>query len=751
MTQKLKTIIFATALTALAACSDDVATGRYSVGEEDNLVRLTTGVENAPSAAMQSRAALDGHYALQDGTAINLYVEGDWIGKTPSTIKKTPVYSAKKDTDADNINALTWKSGDHLYWDDFGTADPANSENRAKGLGILAVAIDGITNTTVVNLGSAIDWNNFKLDWNLADHTGTIEVVGGTKFLMQDILIANNLYDASVTTPQKRYTFDEQKNIKSNQIETNNKEARLEFQHVLSKITFNVKAGEGFEGSGGKKTFSTSPIVTLARNKSNEADEPWCLTNGSIDIKQAKAESDGTTMTVVKLSDMNNDLSNVTEAAVIYPGSILGSADDELGSADDDIVARIHIDGANVYYVTAAKIREAINKVAEHASKYYTLPGYNYIFNITVNKTDIIVTATVSKWIDVNADEAFPKIVVSANVGNKDNTQQTLTEFRFYRNDGVNVPIGMGDAPTAPATKNVKYTALADAQNPVADDKADGKTAWKFRTIGETPTVTSLYWPNHTTHYFFRGVYPKGTTVADGESSYIVVKNDQYNASTFPSNLMIGAPEVADNTNCDNPDHTAVDMSKYGICARTGSINLNFRYMMSQVEVVLKTTNGNDKVELNDQTKLELTNTICSRNIYLGTRAIGNEPGITRQPSYTMNMKGTATAEQVTFHDAIVPQQLKFNSAGDSDNMRFKVTITNTNGTSETTDDTYDVYYADVQPIQVSESGGAKKTIENWLGGYHYKYILTLKKTGISVTATITDWIPANGSDNVWM
>lgn len=729
MTQKLKTIIFATALAALAACSDDVATGRYSVGEEDNLVRLTTGVENAPSAAMQSRAALDGHYALQDGTAINLYVEGDWKGKTPSNIVKTPVYSAQKDTDADNIDTLTWKSGDHLYWDDFGTADPANSENRAKGLGILAVAIDGIQN----NLGQAI-WNNFKLDWNLADdHKGTIEV-GGTKFLKQDILVANNLYDASLTTSQKRYTFDEQKALA-----TKPEEARLEFQHVLSKITFNVKAGEGFEDLEGKKTFSTSPFVTLARNKSNEADKPWCLTNGSIDIKQAKAESDGTTMTVVILSDMNKDLSNVTEAAVIYPGSILGSA-------DNDIVARIHIDGENVYYVTAAKIREAIKNVAEHSGNYATKPGYNYIFNITVNKTGIVVTATVSKWIDVNAAEEAPQIVVSANVGDKGATDQTLQDFRFYRNEGVNVPlIGMGDAPTAPTTKNVKYTALADAQNPVADDKADGATAWKFWTIAETPTETSLYWPNHTTHYFFRGVYPKGTTVADGESSYIVVNNDQYNASRFPSNLMIGAPEVADNTNCDNPDHAAVDMSKYGICARTGSINLNFRYMMSQVEVVLKTTNGNDKVELNDQTKLELTNTICSRNIYLGTRAIGNEPGITRQPSYTMNMKGTATAEQVTFHDAIVPQQLKFNSAGDSDNMRFKVTITNTNGTPETTDDTYDVYYADIKPIQV---GGS--VISNWVSGTHYKYELTLKKTGLSVTATITDWTTVTGSDDIW-
>ena len=98
MTQKLKTIIFATALTALAACSDDVATGRYSVGEEDNLVRLSTGVQSAPSAAMQSRAAVSEatHYALQTGTALNLYVEGKWTKAygTTNDITKTPIYTA---------------------------------------------------------------------------------------------------------------------------------------------------------------------------------------------------------------------------------------------------------------------------------------------------------------------------------------------------------------------------------------------------------------------------------------------------------------------------------------------------------------------------------------------------------------------------------------------------------------------------------------------------------------------------------
>ena len=738
MTKSIKTLIFATALTALAACSDDVATGRYSVGEEDNLVRLTTGVENAPSAAMQSRAALDGHYALQDGTAINLYVEGDWTGKDPSNIVKTPVYSAQKDTDADNnINALTWKSGDHLYWDDFGTADPDNTANRAKGLGILAVAIDGVTSKT-----DGINWKSFSLNWDVS----TSSVID--EYLLQDIIVANNLYDASVTTPQKRYTFDEQK-------EADAAEARLEFQHVLSKITFNVTPGEGFQPNSitGRVQFYDLNI-TLARNKANEAENNWCLTNGTIDIKKAEAKHDeAETKKPLTLSTISNtpttlnpNILTTTEAAVIYPGSILGNN-------DGDIVARIVADWGNIYYVTAKEIRAAIDATTGHVGDYATKPGYNYIFNITLNKTDIIVTATVSKWIDVNAAEETPKIVVSANVGDKDNTEQTLSEFRFYRNEGVNVPLfGSSDpVPTAPTTKNVTYTALADAKNPATGSVADGATKWDFYQTG-TSTATQLYWPSHTMHYFFRGVYPKETTIEDaGEGSYIAVTNAAYDASAFPSNLMIGAPEVADNTKCNNPDHTPVDMSKYGICARTGSINLNFRYMMSQVEVVLKTTNGNDKVELNDQTKLELTNTICSRNIYLGTRAIGNEPGITRQPSYTMNMKGTATAEQVTFHDAIVPQQLKFNSAGDSDNMRFKVTITNTNGTPETTDDTYDVYYADVQPIQVSESGGAKKTIENWLGGHHYKYTLTLKKTGISVTATITDWIPANGSDNVWM
>ena len=718
MTMQIKSIILLTAALAFAACSDDVTHGdKFTVGDADNAINLSIGVQSSPTA-LQSRA-LAGHYAMQENTAINLYVEGDWTGKTPSNIVKTPVYSAQKDTDADNINALKWKSGDHLYWDDFGTADPANTTNRAKGLGILAVAIDGVTSKT-----DGINWKSFSLNWDVS----TSSVID--EYLLQDIIVANNLYDASVTTPQKRYTFDEQK-------EADAAEARLEFQHVLSKITFNVTPGEGFQPNSitGRVQFYDLNI-TLARNKANKAENNWCLTNGTIDIKKAEAKHDeAETKKPLTLSTISNtpttlnpNILTTTEAAVIYPGSILGNN-------DGDIVARIVADWGNIYYVTAKEIRAAIKGTTGHAGDYATKPGYNYIFNITLNKTDIIVTATVSKWIDVNAAEEAPQIVVSANVGDKGATDQTLQDFRFYRNEGVNVPLfGSSDpVPTAPTTKNVKYTALADAKNPVADDKADGETAWKFWTIAATPTETSIYWPSHTTHYFFRGVYPSATNVTDGggTSSYIAVNNAKYEAATFPSNLMIGAPEIASGTKCDNPDHTAVDMSKYGICARKEPINLNFRYIMSQVEVILNTTSGADKVAIGENTKVEITNAYSSGVVSLGTREV-TVSGSTG--NYTLDADAVETdadKKKLQRRSAIVPQPLE--------ELKFKVTVTNADGTK-------DVYYSTIKDILVES-----KTITEWKSGYHYKYTLTLKKTGISVTATITDWIPANGSDNVWM
>lgn len=691
MTQKLKTIIFATALTALAACSDDVATGRYSVGEEDNLVRLTTGVENAPSAAMQSRAALDGHYALQDGTAINLYVEGDWTRKTPSNIVKTPVYSAQKDTDADNINALKWKSGDHLYWDDFGTADPDNTANRTKGLGILAVAIDGVKSATSVPEAA---W----LSDDLSNDFQWTVTTDGTNSFMNDLLVANNLYHVSDATPIYRYTFDEQKELASKP-----EEARLDFKHVLSKITFKLTAGKGFTDIHGNPGFLDTPIVTLTRNKTGENNLEWCYTSGTVNIKTAKATNNGTLSKVV-LDDINRTGAIVTEEAIIYPESAFGN--------NDAVIAQINSFG-NVYYITAEKIRKAIYDLGashEHASKYYTLPGYNYIFNITVNKTDVVVTATITDWKTVTATEDIPEILPMATIswGNGGGTAADLKEFKFYSS----------------YHKDKEYNALATAK---CNDGSNGTTPWNFYDASDN--VTKLYWPSHNTHLFFRGVSPSSTTVNDQKE--IAISNTKYTKGTNAANLLIGMPEISSGTMCDNPDHEHIDMSVYGICARKEPINLNFRYMMSQVEVILNTTSGADKVAIGENTKVEITNAYSSGVVSLGTREV-TVSGSTG--NYTLDADAVETdadKKKLQRRSAIVPQPLE--------GLKFKVTVTNDNGTK-------DVYYSTIKDILVESN-----TITKWEPGYHYKYTLTLKKTGISVTATITDWIPANGSDNVWM
>ena len=695
MTQKLKTIIFATALTALAACSDDIATGRYSVGEEDNLVRLTTGVENAPSAAMQSRAALDGHYALQDGTAINLYVEGDWTRKTPSNIVKTPVYSAQKDTDADNINALKWKSGDHLYWDDFGTADPANTANRNKGLGILAVAIDGVTSATSVPETAWLSDNSSNdFQWTVT--------TDGTNSFKNDLLVANNLYDATETSPQKRYTFDEQKAL-ATKTEEARLEARLDFKHVLSKITFKLTAGKGFTDIHGNPGFLDTPIVTLTRNKTGESNPEWCYTSGTVNIKTAKATNNGT-LSKVKLDDIDRTEAIVTEEAIIFPESAFGD--------NDAVIAQINSFG-NVYYITAEKIRKAIDDLGashEHASKYYTLPGYHYIFNITVNKTDVVVTATITDWKTVTATEDIPEILPMATIswGNGGGTAADLKEFKFYSS----------------YYKDSEYNALATAK---CDDGANGTTPWTFYDASETET--KLYWPSHNTHLFFRGISPSSTTVNDQKE--IAISNAQYTKGTNAANLLIGMPEISSGTMCSNPDHTPVDMFTNGICARKEPINLNFRYMMSQVEVILNTTSGADKVAIGENTEVEITNAYSSGVVSLGTREV-TVSGSTG--NYTLDADAVETdadKKKLQRRSAIVPQPLE--------GLKFKVTVTNDNGTK-------DVYYSTIKDIRVEN-----ETITEWKSGYHYKYTLTLKKTGISVTATITDWVTANGSDNVWM
>ena len=660
----------------------------------DGPIEFTVGVEASPAQRAMTRTGdeeatttttTSSYYAMQAGTQVRLKVDGIWNRKDPSVISKPTTCTTVAATETSKtINALSFNENETLYWDDYGIGDPENSENKANGLQVLGVAVDGMDKAPEIT-----EWES--LEWPV--------ITNGKNVLNSDILVSNNL------TGTDAYKF-----VKP----TKDHPGNLVFVHPLSKITINLKAGVGFtEGTIGNTTykFVEDPVVTLtnATTLATISDNAYCLTKGTINISDASATSDGTKAAVVAGTTSNTDNTyTVIKQAIVYPGT-------QFGDSDDDVIAVVQADD-NVYYVKADQIRAAM-KANDASTNYTTKAGYNYIINVTVTKTGILTTATVKAWNEVNAEEAFPKINVIAPVGNQGGSipSEFNGKFGFWLSTDIDKEYVCGATPTI---------------------KSDGSVDW-----GGT---TTLYWPDHNTHYHLRGIYPKDTEVTSNAAGEDVVKvaNGAYDASTSPSNLLIGMPEFDVETLCGNREsgHTQVDMRTGGICAREANINLNFRYMMSQVEVNL-TSNSIDassKVVLDNAT-VELVNVGTEGNILLSDRSAE----ITSEGTFIL-----PHTSGYNYHGVIIPQTLIDNAATDKNKVKFKITLyTDATKTTKT-----DVYYADVAPIKVKEknSSADAAATDVWQSGVHYVYNLNITKTQINASVSLTDWKTYEASEEVW-
>ena len=684
-----KTYMGIASLLALMSCSDGNDIHTYTVGAEDNAIALSIGVDNSPLTPTpnlaKTRAAEDDNYiALAQGTKMRLRVEGKWGSN--SLIKFTDC-SADAATGNNTYNTISSYSP-MLYWDDFGTADPNNTTGKTEGLAIYGVAVDGMTTAPNVNNTNSDNgtiesdqWGNHSSDnsnllsWSTVDNcTSTV--------LERDLIVSNNLSNSTANDPGN-LTFEEHKAIKSNSSEDNLKQSRLIFKHVLSKVTFNLTPGDGFNGN-----FNATPIVTLVSDKNEKA---YCITEGNINIKQGKAiagttDNDKKVVTLKKIADGDNG--KITESAVIYPGSPIGR------ESDNDIVAKINADG-NIYYVYAKEIREAIiRKLGSENTDYTCKASYNYVFNVKVNKTKITVTATLTDWNDIEAQPVEPKITARATVGDKGTNMSN--QYDFYRK-----------------TNDNDYSKVSENE---------------------------MFWPDHQTHYHFRGIYPQLTNEGTlyqiakvGENSdvqAIKVSNSAWNESTFPCNFMIGMPEIKeDDKMCGSDSHDPIDMIENGICAREEAININFRYMMSQVLVELTTTEGYDKVTLDANTKVEIIGGY--KDGYVGLHSRNVEKYADSKESYKMT--SVSDDSNVQKHDAIVPQSL--------DGVKFRITVTNT-------DNSTDIYEVDINTIKEKNTN---TPITVWKAGEKYKYALKITKTDIHVVATITDWTEKDAESDIWL
>lgn len=736
---KLRHSIYIAPLLVLAACNSE---NLPTAGHPDGAIELRAGLVEGSGAVTKAGAEDNhtSHLTLTENTKLALRVSGTWTGHDPSSVVKTTTATVGSETSADSKhNSLSCSPV--LYWDDYGTADPANaSTGRTEGLTIYGAAINGKP-TLPSALTSIADWT--ALIWTLnANQTSTDNTPAD-----KDLLISNNV---KAGTGDDTYKFDERGSGKL-----------LEFRHALSKITVNLRADEGFVGG----VFADIPEVKLTSNDASTSLTEWPLTNGTVNITTGviSSQNGNAAITMFNTATATTGWTKTYEALVM-PGSAFKK---------DAIIARINADG-NIYYVTSAKIREAINATA-HDTDDLTESGKNYVINVIVNKTAIEVTATVTDWVTVTAAEVAPKINITVGYG-VPGTAVRVNTFSFYRSLSLNDGYSEGDGYKI----NGYYRRAAElTRNPSTN-------TWTMNP--------QRYWSNHNQHFQFRLVWPNTTTAkkeGDNESAdpdrpdeyvqkwrphvedkiyddtnYQVIEiwNDPFQDvdpnktdissvegniyHPYPSNLAIARPEFDDitdaNCSCTNnePGHTRTNLYTGGICATEGAIDLKFRFVMSQVEVRLTTTTTTSAVRLDDA-KVELVNAYTHGYVMLGDRTVKPDGDKTTDELDFWKVETVGVTDTRFFRSAIVPQELTYSTPQAATNLRFKITITNA-------DSTTDVYYADVAPIK--KSGSEEPVAPNgaWESGVHYVYNLNVSKTQIKATATLANWTTVEASEEVW-
>lgn len=692
----------------VTACSEEV-TPTYTVGEANNAITLRAGI------SQQARAmrTIDGNHG--EHGVFNPYMtkavlrmdgqrsDGWWRRRTTATITDF--------VDGSNTSKHNKVSMDPmLYWDDFHTADPANTAGRAYGLNIYGAAVANYINTSnqvgTLPDGTNASNNNLKAmlesgDWTRLHWTLPLNQSDGTTVTNSDLLTTNNV----TATGDGRLKFDDVTG-KSGNTPSN----LLEFTHAMTRITVELTAGKGFTPNGsGQPTFQDVPSVTLLGfpyvgvvDIINKTSTPTAT-----DFADGSTPATGNIQCHVSMGDGSH---TATLTALVFPG----------GSFDDDAtnVLRIMADG-NEYLVTATKMNEALG----HATFQQ---GTNYVFQITVNKTGVDVTATIKEWDVITAENEAPIINFDKCYG-QDGAAFTET-FSLYRST---------DKMAGPYTNN------AD-QAVVSYDNENNRYVM-------TP---QLYWPDHTTHYFFRAIWPKvgttngPTTIQSGKS--IAVQNEAYTAGKYPSDLRIGMPRKADGTPDETCKKTGAGHGIEGICATDapdgsahgtdGKIHLNFQYAMSQVVVQLNTNpdaSSTNKVTFDEKTKVEILNGYTEGALMLGD----GSSDFTGKTPKTYPMHRPTDGGYTNYRDAIVPQTLTYKDEQGKDvNLRFRITVG---------DDAYETVLG-IKDIPVT-IGGVQQKINAWEPGKKYVYTLTITKTGISVTATIADWDPVTADTPIWM
>lgn len=636
-------------------------------------------------------------------TQIAMHIRSNKNGGSTSDVRETrTVATAAIDQEpttesASNVNQL---DSYVRYWDD--------AYGRDAQLSIFAIAVPGKTYTnntlegklTNVSVTKAWDDNALSEDvsWSV-----TTDQSGASTISDEDLVYSNNiagenklgfkLIDAS--NPSGPGKFDQ---------------GKLEFKHALSRMTVHLKKGDGYT-TGAFAFASGTNVKVLSVPTSgtfNIESGAWTTSapNGISKMFQATTANAGAAYSLM---------------AQMLPGYIFTKG-------SDTNVLEFTIDD-NKYFVTQDMMLEALNIGQKTSVTSLTMAqGKNYVFTITVGKSKIInVTAKLEKWVDVEA-------------ANKDMDNSHISLDLFT---------SQGDAST-----NFDLYRLNDEAAAISTEAGNSKnwggnyTDKAALTQKGTTWETTWFFDNNKAFYHFRTVN-KDTEIKGASDNTVDDYFEMTSGAQANHDYHWGAPFIKSTTS-PTTYSTSDGYTNYlspAIGATNSIISMTELHMMSNINVILRTTKTANAVSLEDASKnqceVSLTYFYANGQVKMGNGLVSTTGNLTSSASFTVPAKGIdetdATYKQTgAFTYAVVPQALV--RTGSGEHLYVGITI-------KTPDNNQYYVVKDLSKIVATANNGSQNqtsdaAISYWYPNHNYTYVFTITKAGIDkITCTVQGWV----------
>lgn len=793
--KQLHTTLLILLCAALAACSEqDVLVDNQSSGSTTDLgktpIELSVGGVDAPSLTRAVGAIItDGtNKTMQNfdvDTKIFMVMKSERDATTHDGYeykgdRLNTLYTVCRGEVAAGSSAVTFTSDNQQhYWDD--------AHARSSVLSIWAYAQKGeawktcyfqeikdpakssldAANVKECNTTSYIPWQEKEIypvirEWNAMLGSNTAQTTQTVR--CQDLLFSNNLtYNSEKSWPDNRLSFNFTTHLFPNP-------NAMKFYHAMSKITIQIKAGDGFKANGTDFVLANSKSVDYLAGFN---------TKGLFNIKDGEFQliHERTTITSIPLVSekigKSSDPNYVLEALAVpnIHQFLKGHSEIDNGSRfvenADDVMIQFTIDG-NTYKVKSKALYDAlkdleegeltnqIHKFTDNGNYIPMEAGKNYVFTFTVGKERIQnISATLADWVNVTAEDITPSnayvhLSLKTDEGSAVNTSDPKVDL--YR---------AADPTTYTGGDNYNDWAQYGWETGYT---ADGAKA----TLGQTSNATvynatdassseQWYWPDNNTYYHFRTIN-KGLSITSGTKDVVSIYsgpiNDTYHATNISTafadgkfnDYIWGAPFKStapaatvyspETGFCNNANKADGQLYK-GIGSTKDNILLIQHHMMSNIYVDLETTTGTDAVNLTGAT-VKLVRYAKDAKLQMGNGLVTGYSNYDNGTGTLMTVDAHAAAGGIPAYDysyRVVPQSMTNSSNGAGTKVGMVITASDGN-----------VYI--IEDLSTIKEKSSETLITEWLPGKKYYYKFLLKKTGITnLSATIVQWETVTAED----